>query len=89
MNTTYGFGCGMVWNGRKAQFNGAIFPRWIIFLDESDLPITTPGFQLLFARDGGVHGVCHFVVDQSRYPVAARELSNGLRPVLMQSGVEV
>ena len=63
--------------GLEPQFARQVSPAWIAALDQVDLPLSAPRFDLFFASDSGVHRVEHLEVDKQGDPVAACEALDG------------
>jgi hypothetical protein len=74
---------------RQAQPRRQIVPVRVFAFDQIDLPLPTPVFQLLLARDGGGHVVEQFVADEAVDAVLACEARNCSAAVLPQAGDQV
>ena len=59
--------------GRKPQTDRQIMPVAVLALDQVDLPLPVPAFQLLLAQDSVLHVAEQLVANETVDPVAAGE----------------
>ncbi len=73
----------------KPQANSEIMPVRVFALDEVDLPLAVPTFQLLFSRNGRVHGVQHLISDETMDAVTLGETGQLAITMLPKSRGEI
>lgn len=56
--------------GREAQTNGQVMPIGVGGFNKVDFPLAMPPLELLFARDGGLHGLKTLIIDQFHHVIA-------------------
>ncbi len=69
---------------RQAQPGGQIVPVGVLALDQVDLPLPVPAFELLLSRDGRNHIAEHFISDEAMDGISAGESLDCSIPVLPQ-----
>ncbi len=84
-----GGGGGLVGAGEAKQGNGQVNPLGIVTLDQVDLPVTLPLFQVLLARDRGFDVLLGFQPHQQLNAISAREARHSVRAVFIYAPEQI
>src|SRR3546814_129974 len=74
---------------RQTKANRQIMPVGVLTLDQIDLPLPVPAFQLFLTRYGRSHVAEHLVSDEPADAVTARVARDGVIPMLPQPGNQI